>query len=51
VWSAIYTASGLSHSRSVSNIFGSWLRGIEKELKPVVLLGAAAALIPMVVQK
>uniref|UniRef100_K3YEV7 Reverse transcriptase zinc-binding domain-containing protein n=1 Tax=Setaria italica TaxID=4555 RepID=K3YEV7_SETIT len=33
VWSVIYAASGLSQPRSVSNMFGSWLRGIGKDLK------------------
>lgn len=42
VWSIIYAASGLSQPHCMPNIFGNWLWGIEKELKPLVLLGAAA---------
>lgn len=42
VWSMIHAALGLSQPRSVSDMFGSWLWGIEKELKPLILLGVAA---------
>jgi hypothetical protein len=30
VWSIIHVALGLSQPRSVSNMFGSWLWGLEK---------------------
>jgi hypothetical protein len=42
VWAGVHAASGLSHPHSVSNMFGTWLMGISKDLKPLVLLGAAA---------
>jgi hypothetical protein len=42
VWSIIHAASGLSQPHSFSNMFGSWLRGFGKDLKLLVLLGAAA---------
>jgi hypothetical protein len=43
VWSAIHAASGLSHPRSVPNMFGNWLAGLSTDdLKPLVLFGAAA---------
>jgi hypothetical protein len=42
VWSMIHAALGLSQPRSVFNIFGSWLWGLEKYLKSLILLGAAA---------
>jgi hypothetical protein len=42
VWSMIHAALGLSQPCSVSNMFGSWQWGLEKDLKPLILLGAAA---------
>ena len=42
VWSVIHAASGLSQPHSVSNMFGSWLCGLSKDLKSLALLGAAA---------
>ena len=42
VWSVFQAASGLSQPHSVSNMFGSWLCGLSKELKSLTLLGAAA---------
>jgi len=41
VWATIPAASDLSQPYSVSNMFGTWLWGISRELKPLVLLGAA----------
>jgi len=42
VLSGIQTASDLSQPHSVSNMFGSWLCGLSKELKSLTLLGSAA---------
>jgi hypothetical protein len=47
VWSMIHADLGLSQPRSVSNIFGSWLWGLEKDLKPLILLGVAATCWPL----
>jgi hypothetical protein len=41
VWAGVHAASGLSQPHNVSNMFGTWLMGISKDLKPLVLLGAA----------
>ena len=35
-------ATGLTKPCSVSHLYGGWLRGFSKELKPLLLLGAAA---------
>jgi hypothetical protein len=43
VWCIIHAAFGFSRPNSVSHMFRSWLWGIEKEKKQLVLLGAAAA--------
>jgi hypothetical protein len=42
VWFIIHAAFGFSRPHSVSHMFGSWLWGIGKEKKQLVLLGAAA---------
>ena len=41
VWSITNAASGLLQPHSISHMFGNWLQGISKEMKPLVLLGAA----------
>jgi hypothetical protein len=41
IWSITHAASGLPQPHSISHMFGDWLWGISKELKPLVLLGAA----------
>ena len=41
VWCIIQVATGLFPPRGVSNMFGNWLRGIRKDLKSLILLGAA----------
>ena len=42
VWSSVYAAWGIPKPCNMTNMFGSWLNGIPKEFKPLVLLGAAA---------
>ena len=42
IWSTVYSAWGLSKPRNISNMFGSWLNGITKFYKSLVLVGAAA---------
>ena len=42
VWGTVYAAWGLPRPHNVSNLFGSWLDGLRKDLKPLVLLGAGA---------
>jgi hypothetical protein len=41
VWSKTQVASSLAKPYSVSNMFGNWIQGISKDLKSLVLLGAA----------
>jgi hypothetical protein len=41
-WGCIQVALNLPQSRSISHLFGSWLRWFHKDLKPLILLGAAA---------
>jgi hypothetical protein len=40
VWSIISAVLGFSQPRTISHMFGTWLRGIRKELKQLVPLGA-----------
>jgi hypothetical protein len=40
VWAIIYVSTGLLPPRSVTNMFGSWLRRISVDIKPFVPLGA-----------
>jgi len=42
VWASVYAAWGIPKSHNMPSMFGSWLIGIPKEYKPLVLLGAAA---------
>jgi hypothetical protein len=42
VWATVYAAWGLPRPHNVSNIFGSRLDGLIKDLKLLVLLGAVA---------
>jgi hypothetical protein len=37
-----HAASGLSHPRSMSHMFGTWLWGFRKDLNSLFLLGATA---------
>jgi hypothetical protein len=41
VWGSVLAAWGLPRPLNVSNIFGRWLDGLRKHLKPLVLLRAA----------
>jgi hypothetical protein len=42
IWNLIQVATNLHPPRNISNMFNSWLWGINKELKQVVLLGATS---------
>jgi len=42
VWATVHAAWGISKPRTISNMFGSWLNGIPKNYKHLVLVGAAA---------
>ena len=42
VWSIIQVVTNLYLPHSVSNMFGTWLWGIDKDLNSLVLAGAAA---------
>jgi hypothetical protein len=42
VWSIIQVATNLYLPHSVSNMFGTWLWGLDKDKKSLVLAGAAA---------
>ena len=41
VWATVYAAWGIPKPCNMQRMFGSWLNGIPKEYKPLVLLGAA----------
>ena len=41
-WATVYAAWGIPKSRSFANMFGNWLNGLTKNLKQLVLVGAAA---------
>src|SRR5438128_1562789 len=40
VWGLIHLAFGIMKPSSVSNLFGNWLGGFDKEIRNIVLLGA-----------
>jgi len=42
IWATVYSAWGLSKPRNISNMFGSWLHGIQKFYKSLVLVRAVA---------
>ena len=42
VWAIVQVASNLYPSRSARNMFGNWLRGIDKQFSTHILVGAAA---------
>jgi hypothetical protein len=42
IWSVIQVASTLFPPRSITNIFGNWLNGIEKRFKKHIRVGAIA---------
>lgn len=42
VWAVVQATTGLPQPCSASNMFGSWLRHLSKDFKPLVLLGAGA---------
>ena len=42
VWASVYAAWGISKPQNMTSMFGSWLNGIPKEFKLLVLLGTAA---------
>jgi len=41
-WATVYMAWGLRQPTSISNMFGSWLNGISKHHKSLIMVGAAA---------
>jgi len=52
VWASVDAAWGISKPHNMPGMFGSWLYGIPKEYKPLVLLGAVAfVLVCLVMQK
>ena len=42
VWASVYAAWGIPKPHNMPSMCGSWLNGISKEYKPLVLLGAVA---------
>ena len=44
IWSAIQIASNLYQPKSVANVFGNWLNGIDKKYKNVIRVGAIAVI-------
>jgi hypothetical protein len=44
IWSAIQIASNLYPPKSVANVFGNWLHGIDKKLRTVIRVGAIAVI-------
>ena len=42
VWASVYAAWGIPKPQNMTSMFGSWLNGIPKEFKLLVLLDAAA---------
>ena len=42
IWSIIQVASNLYPPRSVTNIFGNWLHGIDKRFRKLIRVGALA---------
>ena len=44
IWSAIQIASNLYPPKSVANVFGKWLHGIDKEFRTVIRVGAIAVI-------
>ena len=39
IWSCIHVALNLPQPRSIPHMFGSWLNGFRRDLKPLLLLG------------
>ena len=44
IWSAVQIASNLYQPKSVANVFGNWLHGIDKKYKTVIRVGAIAVI-------
>ena len=44
IWSFIQIASNLYPPKSVANVFGNWLHGIDKKLRTVIRVGAIAVI-------
>ena len=44
IWSSIQIASNLYPPKSVANVFGNWLHGIDKKLRTVIRMGAIAVI-------
>ena len=44
IWSAIQIASNLYPPKSVANVFGNWLHGIDKKFRTVIRVGAIAVI-------
>ena len=42
IWSIANLALGINKPHSSTHMFGNWLGGLDKKLRPLVLLGAAA---------
>jgi len=44
IWSSIQIASNLYSPKSVANVFGNWLHGIDKKLRTIIRVGAIAVI-------
>ena len=44
IWLSIQIASNLYQPKSVANVFGNWLNGIDKNYKTVIKVGAIAVI-------
>ena len=44
IWSAIQIASNLYPPRSVANIFGNWLHGVDRKERTIIRVGALAVI-------
>jgi hypothetical protein len=44
IWSVIHVASNLYPSRSVANVFGNWLYGIDHKFRTIIQVGAFAVI-------
>ena len=44
MWSAIHIASNLYPPRSVANIFGNWLHGVDRKFRTIIRVGAVAVI-------
>ena len=44
IWSAIQIVSNLYPPKSIANVFGNWLHGIDKRFRTVIRVGAIAVI-------